>query len=866
MAPASRSSRPRILRAGIRRRLFLLALSLTLPIAMISLVRAVERWRSEQRLLGERSLAMARRAAQLIDSDVNATRTILTAVSRLLRPSDPIALNDSLLRFVFDEASVRLTNVFIADTLGDIHGSLRRATTGPPLPNLKGTDPFDEALRTKHYSVARARRSIVLPDRGWVVPLSMPIFADNGELLGISGASIPLDSMAAVQLARDLPEGSVLTVLQPNGQVFLRTADLDEWIRHPPGDSALMAFDFEHPDAVSGITSIDGTTRLVAHAPLNTIDGLLYVGIPASATLDVARRQFLIDLGIGIVGTMIFIGFALFTARRIADPLLDLSDVARAIARGDRERRASTDGDDEVAELAHALNQLADTVRDREQALQSSEARYRRLFATSPLPMLTWRLTDGGIEQVNDAAGAFVGVRDLREGTRILDLIVEEEREAFADLPLPDPQSTMRAGLWTLQDLQGAHRQVELFVGTLERGGETLAVGILIDVTERRRAEAELEQSREQLRQSQKLEALGAFAGGIAHDFNNYLSAIATNAEMLRNELPEHSVLRAEAGEILGAAHRASALTRQILVFSRRQVVHDRRLDVNATLQSLQRMLTRLVGEHIQVRIVCTPDAPHILFDHGRLEQVIMNLAANARDAMPNGGALTITTERTPARDLRLRLRDSGAGIPPDVLPRVFEPFYTTKTRERGTGLGLAMVYSIVTAARGEIVVQSDVGQGTEIAITFPGLPDTDDHEEPSAPLPEVSGGSEHILLVEDEASVRVATSALLSRAGYRVTAADGAAMAWRLLEGMTTPPAMLLTDVVMPQVSGPELATDITARFPHIRVLFMSGYADDDMVMQGIASNSLHFVAKPFSAGELLGAIRRLLDGVDAA
>ncbi|BAH38784.1 putative two-component hybrid sensor and regulator [Gemmatimonas aurantiaca T-27] len=868
-AMASPSNRfvPKPFRAGIRRRLFLLALSLTLPIALISLVRAVERWRSEQELLAERSLATARRAAQLFDADVNAVHTILASVSRLLRIEDPPERNDSLLRHVFDETSINLTNVFITDTLGDIHGSLRRAAMGPALPNMANTEPFQEVMRTRRYAVGRARRSVVLADTGWVLPLTMPILSENSARpLGIAGASIAVDSLAAIRLVRDLPEGSVLTVLTSGGDVLLRSAELDTWLKQSPGDSSMMALDFAHPDAVQEVKSLDGTNRLVAHAPLASTDGLLYIGIPVSATLEVARRQFLLDLFIGLMGTLVFIGFALFTARRITDPLLALSEVAGDLAAGDRDRRANVRSGDEIEALAHSLNRLADTVSDRERALEASEARYRHLFSTSPLPMLTWRLTDGRIEQANDAAGVFVGASEVGADTRVLDLIVEDERDAFAELPLPDVASTMRAGTWTLRDRWGGRRQVELFVGAIEREHETVAVGIMIDVTERRRAEAELEQSREQLRQAQKLEALGAFAGGIAHDFNNYLSAIATNAELLRDELPLLSSHRLEASEILGAAQRASALTRQILVFSRRQVVHDERLDVNSAIHALRRLLSRLVGEQIEVRITVAPDAPRVMFDHGRLEQVLMNLAANARDAMPAGGCLTISTERTTAGDLRLRVSDSGAGIPPEVLPRVFEPFYTTKTRERGTGLGLAMVYSIVTAARGEIVVTSDVGQGTEIVITFPGIADVETPHEVNPVASDPSGGTEHILLVEDDGAVRKATTSLLTRAGYRVTAADSAFAAWELLEAMPEPPDMVLSDVVMPQVSGPEFAARVAVQYPTIPVLFMSGYADDDAVMQGIASNSLHFVAKPFSAGQLLGAVRRLLDEVRSA
>lgn len=850
-----------VFRPGIRRNLFLLAAILTVPLAAISFTRARERLHGERELLAERARGTARQSARLIDSDINTARTILASIATLIRVSDSPEQNHQLLQRVFSEAEYNLTNVVVADSQGKVRASLLDLT--PRGYDRVSSEPFMIAMREKRSYVGHARRSLVLADSGWVIPFTMPILQpQTGRLIGVAGASLAVDSMAAIKLVRSLPKGSLLSVLTRDGVIFLRSSDMQRFVGKTTPDTAFLRYDMAHPDSVREIVALDGSRFLAGHANLDAIDAMVLLGIPMAASGDAAERQFTIDLILAALGTVLFILFAVVAARRIARPLHDLTEVANALTAGNRTRRAVDSGPDEVGDLARSLNQLADTVDERERALQASEARYRRLFATSPLPTLTWSMNDGRIDQYNDAAKLFFGEARLRGGTRILDLVAEDRREAFAALPLPDASVTMHAGLWPVVSGSGHAREVEIFVGTLEQVSGTVAVGVLIDVTEQKKAELELEKSREHLRQVQKLEALGAFAGGIAHDFNNYLSAISTNAEMVESALPANSDLRIEVSEILGAAQRASALTRQILVFSRRQVVHDERIDVNAAIQGMQRLLTRLAGEQIEIRIDCGEKVPDIMLDHGRLEQVLMNLAANSRDAMPGGGVLTIATRRTATGDLELVVEDTGEGIPQEILSRVFEPFYTTKPRDRGTGLGLAMVYSIVSAAGGETSIESEVGKGTKITMKVPGL---SGNNTPSSNTAVRAGdaprGSEHILVVEDDAAVRLATSSLLSRSGYKVSTAEDAAAARELLEKMKAPPDLILSDVVMPHVSGPKLAAEIAARYPGVRVLFMSGYADDDVVMQGIAAQSLHLIAKPFTAKQLLTAIRERLD-----
>lgn len=855
---------PVFLRPGIQRRLFALAVSLALPLAAMAGARALEKLNTEQALLSERSLVTSRRAAQLLDQDVYMARTLLTSMAHLLDVDDPTARNDSLIRSLFRESSPGFSNLWIADTLGTVRGSLVPPTFANAASTLRSRDYFQHALKTRLFVVGDPLRSRILTGSPYVVPFALPIIRDGDRaVVGMVGASIAVDSLAAIQVVRDLPFGSVLTVLRADGRVSLRSSAMDEWLGRTFAGSPLLARDRSEPDVVQPIHSLDGTDRLVSRAALRSYDGMVYVGIPASATLKMARRQFVRDVALGLVLTLVVVLVALVIARRIADPILALTESARALARGERDRRSLVGGEDEIGILSGAFNQLADTVRDRERALEESETRYRQLFSTNPLPMLTWTVTTGRIEQSNDAACAFYGTARLQEKSlRILELIVPEERERFAQLSMPSIGGTVRAGVWTQLDATGQPRQVEMFVGAIEREQQTIAVAVMLDQTDRLRAQQELEASREQLRQSQKMEALGSFAGGIAHDFNNYLSAITTNAEMLRDDLPDGSTLREEATEILGASQRAAALTRQILVFSRRQVLQEERVDVNAALRELERLLHRLLGEQITLVLACADDIAPVLFDRGRLEQVVMNLAANARDAMREGGTLRIETRRASADTVALIVEDDGDGMDDTVVSRIFEPFFTTKERGKGTGLGLAMVYSIITGARGRIQVNSERGVGTRFTITLPVAGGIGLVHEAEVAEGEVLGGSEQVLLVEDDDAVRASTAAVLTRAGYRVTAVDSASKALALFDNGNRLPDLLLTDVVMPEVSGPVLAERAIRLFPDLQVLYMSGYADDDLLMQGLERHALNFVAKPFTSAELLRAIRRALEG----
>jgi PAS domain S-box-containing protein len=394
-------------------------------------------------------------------------------------------------------------------------------------------------------------------------------------------------------------------------------------------------------------------------------------------------------------------------------------------------------------------------------------------------------------------------------------------------------------------------------------GEDALVGGVGVDVTERRLLE-------DQLRQSQKMDAIGRLAGGVAHDFNNLLTIIGGYGRMVLDQLAPHDRARGSLELILDAADRAAVLTSQLLAFSRRQVVQPKLLDINHVVSNLEKMLRRVIGEHIVLSTVLDPDVARVKADPGQIEQVLMNLAINARDAMPGGGRLAIETasvafrktgdaSAAPTRHVRLSVADTGEGMDAHTRARVFEPFFTTKGRGKGTGLGLSMVYGIVKQHGGEIVVESEPGAGARFHIYLPAVEEQPNAPAPDGPLQEASQGTETILLVEDEAGVRHLARDILRAAGYRVLEAADGQEAWRIAEGEALI-HLLLTDLIMPRMGGRELAERLLER-RSLSIIFMSGYTDDVIAYQGELGPDAAFVQKPFAPDALAHKVREVLD-----
>jgi nitrogen-specific signal transduction histidine kinase len=395
--------------------------------------------------------------------------------------------------------------------------------------------------------------------------------------------------------------------------------------------------------------------------------------------------------------------------------------------------------------------------------------------------------------------------------------------------------------------------------------------GTVADITERRRSEAALRESEELLRQSQKMEAIGRLAGGVAHDFNNLLTAIGGYCSLALLDFPADDPRREYLEEIQRAGERGASLTKQLLASGRKQLLSPRLLDLNALVDDLTSLLRRVIGEDIELEWLRGSAPAVILADAGQVEQIIMNLAINARDAMPQGGSLSIASSSVqvdlgaPAKRsapyVLLTVSDTGLGMDEETMARMFEPFFTTKDLGKGTGLGLSTVYGIVEQLNGFIRAESALGHGTVFEVYFPERERTSISVHPESIAPVARGGDETVLLVEDESQVRRLVFEVLQARGYKVLAAKDGLEAIPLEENYADRIDLLITDVVMPGMSGRELAKHVTAARPDTKVLFMSGYTDDAVLRHGVTGPGTAFLQKPFALEDLLQRVRALLD-----
>jgi two-component system cell cycle sensor histidine kinase/response regulator CckA len=385
----------------------------------------------------------------------------------------------------------------------------------------------------------------------------------------------------------------------------------------------------------------------------------------------------------------------------------------------------------------------------------------------------------------------------------------------------------------------------------------------------RRELETERETLKEQYLQSQKMEAIGQLAGGVAHDFNNLLTVILGYSELLLSGMGDADRRRDLVEQMKRAGERAAGLTRQLLAFSRRQVLAPRVLDLNAVVADLEKMLRRIIGEDVTLETNLQPGLGPVKADPGQIEQVLINLAVNARDAMPTGGQLVLETRNVeldeasvrPGPHVLLAVSDTGHGMTPEIQARIFEPFFTTKEKGRGTGLGLATVYGIVQQLGGHIAVSSAPSRGTTFQVYLPRTREAAAPGKPSRSTAPAPRGSETVLLVEDEDAVRSLARLVLRQAGYRVLEAPGGDEALRVVGRHQGPIHLLVTDVVMPGQDGRQVAERLLGSHPGLKVLFLSGYTDDVVVRHGILEDQVHFLAKPYSPAVLAQKVREVLD-----
>jgi PAS domain S-box-containing protein len=518
--------------------------------------------------------------------------------------------------------------------------------------------------------------------------------------------------------------------------------------------------------------------------------------------------------------------------------------------------------------VIYRISGVASDVTERHQmedALRESEALYRKLTDTSFDGID--RTENGIVREANAGFVRMFGYDSIEEvlGRPVRDFVAEESQAEVAERIQSEIEGSYEF-LGKRRD--GSKIQIEATARTHDVGGMRGRLTALRDVTEKRMLE-------DQFRQAQKMEAVGRLAGGVAHDFNNLLMVISGYGELLLDDLEQDDPRRVQMDEVLKAARAAAGLTRQLLAFSRQQVIQPRLLSLEAVVQDSEKMLRRLIGEDVELVTALNPIHATVRIDPSQLEQVIMNLVVNARDAMPGGGRVTIETvsielsdayarthwPATPGRYAMLAVADTGVGMDELTQAHIFEPFFTTKELGKGTGLGLSMVYGIVKQSGGFIWVYSEPGKGATFKIYLPLVDETAESMRQTSEIEIVPRGTETVLLVEDEPAVRAVVQQVLERHGYSVLVAPDGQLALNVLAGHPGEVHLLLTDVVMPGMSGRQLAAQFSVLRPDARVLFMSGYTTDAVVRHGVLEPGIAYLQKPFSPEALARKVRRVLD-----
>ena len=571
----------------------------------------------------------------------------------------------------------------------------------------------------------------------------------------------------------------------------------------------------------------------------------------------------------------------------ISVPLISKDQVIGVLHLRSLKPNAYTESDLTLAE--RVCNQIAGAIanaqlfierKQMEEALRKSEERFRDLYDHAPLGYHEYD-AEGRITCVNRTDLEMLGyTAEEMIGQSMWKFNVGEN--TVREQILAKLAGTLRPG----RNLERTYRRKD---GTtfpvliedrliLDEKGQIKGIRCTIqDITERKRVEEEKASLKEQLRQSQKMEAIGKLAGGVAHDFNNLLTVIHGYSELMLNSLDQNSRLRQDVQEIMHASERASSLTRQLLAFSRKQVLQPKVLDLNAHVSNMDKMLRRMIGEDIELVTLLVTDLGRIKADPGQIEQVLLNLAVNAKDAMLSGGKLTIETANvkldenyacsrvgvTPGDYVMLSMSDTGVGMAPETKERIFEPFFTTKDTGKGTGLGLSTVYGIIQQSGGNIWVYSEPGLGTTFKIYLPTIEGNTESLRPAAVSTKSLQGSETILLVEDEEMVRKLACTVLEKNGYRVLEASNGDKALDVVQGQNGNLIhLMVTDVVMPGMSGRQLADRLVSLQPELKVLYMSGYTDNAIVHHGVLDPGVAYIQKPFTPDALASKVREILDG----
>jgi PAS domain S-box-containing protein len=733
------------------------------------------------------------------------------------------------------------------------------------------------AALMRDAAAGRASSAMLVIDRGLYLVVAEPAMFGNVEVIGTLTASFRFDNAVASELAAatNSQVSFVCGAICGSSLSDAAARELSSLLSRQRDALGTPDMDLPGLRTIHGTQYVGGTYSLAGAAGHEIALVLLKDWTPTAQLLrQIDAALFwvsLLTLAVAFAGTVVFSG-------RLTRPLRDLAVAADGIAGGQWTRRAPSKGPAETRQLANVFNRMADAIGHWHDEVEARTAElnvaYQRLrsITDSASDAIVTIDARGRIVFWNPRAAAVFGFSESDAIGQPATILVPPEDlhrfgEAFRRVASGVDGWPDGAFETTAVCRSGARIAVELSVSTWSNDAGVFHTGIIRDMTERRKAAEALREREEQLRQAQKMEAVGRLAGGVAHDFNNLLTAILGYADLLIDELPADGAVRPRILEIQKAARTAATLTRDLLAFSRKQVLQPVVLDLNGVIENTGSLLRRLVGEDIEVELRLDPAIRAIRADAGQINQVLLNLSVNARDAMPEGGRLTISTRNTvvgggAANEVWLTVQDTGSGMTDEVRTHIFEPFFTTKGLGQGTGLGLATVYGIVQQNGGRIWVDSAVGVGTTFSIAFPAAAQAPSFPEPAAERPiESRAATESVLLVEDNEVVRRMARDALAAEGYRVVEAPNGAEALHLALAELSTIDLVITDIVMPVMGGRELITRLRAERPDLKVIFTSGYASDPNTAQHARDFGGRFIQKPFVPSALRRAVRELLD-----
>ena len=865
---------------GIRGRLVLLALAAAVPALLAVLYSAYMQYRDAILDAEEQALRFAEVIANREQQMVDEARSVLALLSRSSRVvSEDSERCSSMLREM-RESDIINPRTFSAISVVRPDGEVRCSTqTLVQTINVWDRPYFQQVLETRQFTLGGV--TIGRTSREPTMPLAYPVLDAAGEVASVLVAGINLAELT--HAVPEIPEGAAISLLRSDGLVLAQFPDTGGWTGKSFPDAPLV--DGLSSIVTSGVIEtpgLDGVQRIYAIQRLGIGDTVLYaaIGLPSDAVI---RTSAQVAVTGGVAVALMAALAAVLLGRVLGHGLVfrsirALSVAAERLARGDFSARVPMMSPrDELGTVAASFNAMAEALAERDSALRESEQRYREVVDL--ITVGVWIHVDGRVVYANDYTARILGASSPAEliGRDMMSLIHPDDRALATERTrqmTEHGQAQLPPAELRFQRLDGRMVLVVAQALRFVREGKVHVLATARDVTAQREAE-------EQLRQAQKMESLGRLTGGIAHDFNNILTIIMGS---LDNVLPQSpALLQRPIGNALKAAERAATLTQRLLAYSRRQALDPEPVDVNQLATGMDDMLRRTLGEDIEVVVQLLPDIWPVLADRAQVENSLVNLVVNARDAMPDGGKLIIETanvhldetyaernaEVTPGPYAMLAVTDTGTGMPQDVVERAIEPFFTTKPPGKGTGLGLSMIYGFAKQSGGHLKIYSEIGHGTTVRLYLPRVAMA---LEPAAPAPatlENFSGGETILVVEDDEAVRTLVVSQLEDLGYHVIeAADGRAAQEILRIGV--PIDLLFTDVVMPGgISGRRLAEEATRERPGLRTLFTSGYTENSIVHHGRLDPGVNLLSKPYKKRDLALKVREVLDapavGVDA-